>query len=222
MLALDLYSGGGGACLGMQAAGFHVIGIDIKYHKNYPSDQIVADLSQGLPVDITQFSLAWASPPCQRFSSGSRACINPDKWKEHPDLIDPTRELLKDHPFSVIENVPQAPLKASLILNGPSVGLNWIQRKRHFEISFLIWQPELPRVPGIRFSILKSRSATNPRDKELREDLGLPSTIPKDVAKVFMGIPLNQKMTDAEIGESVCPPIAEFIAREARRQLEMY
>ena len=31
-LALDLFCGGGGACIGMQQAGFEVVGIDIKPH----------------------------------------------------------------------------------------------------------------------------------------------------------------------------------------------
>ena len=46
LLALDLFCGGGGACIGMQQAGFEVVGVDIKPHKNYPGHFIQADIAQ--------------------------------------------------------------------------------------------------------------------------------------------------------------------------------
>ena len=50
-LALDFFCGGGGACIGMQSAGFEVVGIDIKPRPNYPGEHfILADLSKGSPV----------------------------------------------------------------------------------------------------------------------------------------------------------------------------
>ena len=71
-LALDLFSGGGGACIGMQRAGFEVIGIDIKPHPNYPAEMIIADTSRLLAICLLSlrkdFDFVWASPPCQLFS----------------------------------------------------------------------------------------------------------------------------------------------------------
>lgn len=113
MRALDLYAGEGGACLGMQWAGFEVVGIDINPHPNYPGELIIADLSTGqLPVDIHKFDFVWASPPCQKFSV-STLC-RPERVESHPDLIPVTREMLKGHPFTVIENVPSAPLRVDV------------------------------------------------------------------------------------------------------------
>ena len=142
-LALDLFCGGGGACIGIQRAGFEVVGIDIKPHKNYPSHFIQADIHH-LPVSIDDFAFVWASPPCQRFSAGARVSRNPKNNVKYPDLVQPTRQLLTGHPFTCIENVPNYPLRISLILNAPSVGLEWMQRKRLFELSFLAWQPLIP------------------------------------------------------------------------------
>ena len=218
-LALDLFCGGGGACIGMQRAGFEVVGIDIKPHKNYPGHFIQADV-HNLPVLIDDFDFVWASPPCQRFTPGAKCSRNPNNSEKYPYLVEPTRRLLAGHPFTCIENVPGSPLRLSLILNGPSVGLNWVQRKRFFELSFWMWQVELPKCKGIRFSICKSRSPMNPIDDQMRKRLGLPMSVPKDVAKCFMGIPQEQHMTDSEIGESVAPPMAEYIAKEALRQMQ--
>ena len=203
----------------MQWAGFEIVGIDIKPRPNYPGHFIQADITKGLPVDIHAFDFVWASPPCQRFSIGTQSAKDKDCWKKHPDLIPITREILSQHPLTCIENVPKAPMPYMLKLNGSSVGLNWIERQRIFETSFWIWQPHLPKAKGERFTIAKTRGATNEADRQRRKRLGLPTTIPKDVAKAFMGIPQEQPMTDAEIGESVPPAYSEFIAREALRQM---
>ena len=218
--ALDIFCGGGGACIGMQWAGFEVVGVDIKPHKNYPGHFIQGDIHD-LPVNVHDFEFVWASPPCQRFSLGTQCTKNKEHYKNHPDLIPITRKILSGHPFTCIENVPRAPMRYGIFLNAPSVGLNWMDRKRGFDLSFWMWQPLLLKCEGIRFTICKSRSPMNPVDDQMRKRLGLPTTIPKDVVKCFMGIPQDQEMTDAEIGESVAPPMAYYIAKEAHRQIEI-
>ncbi len=42
----------------------------------------------------------------------------------HPDLIPQTRALLAPHPFTIIENVPRAPIRADVVLTGPMVLLS--------------------------------------------------------------------------------------------------
>ena len=85
-LALDLFCGGGGACIGLQQAGFEVVGIDIKPHKNYPGHFIQADITKGLPIkNLMGFSLIWASPPCQLFSVASKFKNNDWKTASEPN-----------------------------------------------------------------------------------------------------------------------------------------
>ena len=218
MLALDLFCGGGGACIGMQQAGFEVVGIDNKVHKNYPGYFIQADALHP-PVNLSDFDFVWVSPPCQRFSVGTKC--RKDAYKKHPDLIEPVRALLKGHPYTCIENVPHAPIRPDLILNGPSVGLKWITRKRIFETSFFIWNPLLPQVKYHSFTICaNSRAYVNQSDKKRREKMGFPMCIPKSVAKMFMGLPCWLEMNNREIGEAVPPPYARYIAEEVIRQIK--
>ena len=218
--ALDLFSGGGGAAIGMRWAGFEVVGVDIKRHKNYPGDQIIADI-HNLPVDVMDFDFVWASPPCQAHSFAARFGNN--DWQRHPDLIPITREVLKGHPYSVIENVPGAPLLHNVVLTGKSVGLERLERRRHFECSFMMFYPKPERLErwkwtlGIAGTITKSMCSSSHFYN--RKANGLPGRLPNHVAKGIMGIPVIYPMTNAEIGEAVPPAYAEFIAKEARRQM---
>ena len=139
MKALDLFCGGGGTALGLFDAGFkEVVGVDIKKPRDYPGDFVQGDVRE-LSVRLDEFDFIWASPPCQRFSVSTRSRGN--DWKNHPDFIPVTRDLLRDHPFTVIENVMRAPIRADVVLTGPSVGLERIRRTRHFETSFFCWSP---------------------------------------------------------------------------------
>ena len=220
--ALDLFCGGGGAAIGLKWAGFEVYGIDIEMHRNYPGHFIQAD-ALNPPVDLMDFDLIWASPPCQLYSVSSRFGNN--DWKRHPDLIEPVRELLRPHPWTVIENVPGAPLRYNVVLTGKSVGLERLERRRHFECSFMMFYPKPERLErwkwtmGIAGTITKSMCSSS--HFYHRKANGLPGRIPNAVAKGIMGIPVIYKMTNAEIGEAVAPPMAEFIAREAMRQMRI-
>ena len=109
MRALDLYCGAGGASRGLQQAGFHVTGVDLYPQPNYCGDVFVqADALRYLKTaDLSRFDYIHTSPPCPRFTAlktGPNA-----KGDAHPDLIKPTRELLKvtGLPY-VIENVEGA------------------------------------------------------------------------------------------------------------------
>ena len=222
MKALDLYCGAGGASIGLRWAGFtEIIGIDIAPQPRYPFDFIQADIHQ-LPVDIHEFDFVWASPPCQLFSVSSR--FGDNDWQRHPNLIPITRKVLEGHPWTVIENVPGAPLRCNVVLTGKSVDLERLERRRHFECSFCMFYPKPERLErwkwtmGIAGTITKSMCSSS--HFYHRKANGLPGRIPNAVAKGIMGIPVIYPFTNAEIGEAVPPPMAEFIAREAKRQIE--
>lgn len=218
MIALDLFCGGGGACIGMQQAGFEVVGVDIKPHKHYPGHFIQGDI-HNLPVNVHDFDFVWASPPCQAFSRG-RFCRGKQP-NEYDDLIPQTREILKKHPYTCIENVMQAPIRKDIILTGTTVGLPFIVRKRAFEISFWMWQPIiLPKTTNLTLCITKSLSANNMGSRKVCGELGLPIRIPVVVAKAVMGIPYHQQMVGEDIGDAVPPAYSKMIADEVMTQLK--
>jgi DNA (cytosine-5)-methyltransferase 1 len=138
---LDLFCSAGGVARGLQLAGFHVTGVDIKDQPRYCGDVFYQADAMTYPLD--RFDMIWASPPCQRFSM-----MRTMHKREHADLLTPTRErfLKLDIPW-VIENVPNAPLRpGSLMLCGTMFGLGVgdaeLRRHRYFETPFLLIGPQ--------------------------------------------------------------------------------
>lgn len=138
---LDLFCGAGGAAVGYHRAGFEVVGVDIKPQKHYPFKFIqmdVRDLAFHLDYyQLNNFKAVHASPPCQAFTD----LKSMHNSKKHDDYLTPTRKLLKiiRLPY-VIENVPGAPMRASLMLCGTMFGLSTkdaeLRRHRYFETTF--------------------------------------------------------------------------------------
>lgn len=129
--ALDLCCCAGGATRGLQMAGFHVTGVDIKRSPRYIGDSFI--LADALEVDISGYDLIWASPPCQRYSE---AVSIKDRFYSS-DLLPRLRERLSREakvPY-IIENVEGAKklLREPVFLCGTMFGLN-IWRHRFFEI----------------------------------------------------------------------------------------
>lgn len=154
MKILDLFCGAGGAATGLCQRWPHaeIIGVDIKPQPHYPFRFIRADVL-ALTFSFSMFDFIWASPPCQRYTQ----MLNHGRTNRnnHPDLIEPSRERLKDSrvPY-VIENVANAPLYNPIMLCGEMFGLR-VLRHRFFECSFEVRQPAHPRHNphgAIRFS----------------------------------------------------------------------
>jgi len=117
--ALDLFCGAGGATRGLQLAGFHVTGVDIRPQPRYIGDAFhQADAFDVLLV--TGYALIWASPPCQAYTRAKSL-----HKREHPKLIEPVRVALRATgiPY-IIENVPGAPLLEPVQLCGTAFGLS--------------------------------------------------------------------------------------------------
>jgi len=170
MRILDLYCVAGGAGKGYHDAGFEVVGIDIKPQLNYPfafsrmvaleALQILIDggsiiTTKGL-FKLEDFDFIHASPPCQSSSALTKG-TNYGKFT-YPDLIEPTRDLLKETglPY-VIENVAGAAIDKDIMLCGEMFGLAVI-RHRFFELGD--WKAyQLPhrkhrgRVAGMRHGV---------------------------------------------------------------------
>lgn len=138
---LDLFCGAGGAAVGYYRAGFDVVGVDINPQPRYPFEFHQADALDVLRAIVadgwtTPFDVIHASPPCQAHSK-ARAI----RGRSHPELIEPTRELLRPVgvPY-VIENVEGAPLRRDIMLCGTMFsglgvpGRGELRRHRIFEV----------------------------------------------------------------------------------------
>jgi DNA (cytosine-5)-methyltransferase 1 len=151
MRILDLFSGAGGAAMGLHRAfpEAEIVGVDIKPQLRYPFTFVQADIlatGHGLHMDYWDF--VWMSPPCQAYTNQGKV-----SGKQHPRLIQPMRdrwkrinrcESIKGHKITpwVIENVIGAPLQMPVMLCGSMFGLG-VRRHRNFETNFL-WQAPTP------------------------------------------------------------------------------
>src|SRR6266851_7296325 len=146
--ALDLFCGAGGTTKGLQRAGFHVTGVDIKRQPRYCGDAFVQADALRPPFDLSRFDFIWASPPCQAFSAStiSHRLLG----KEYPDLIAPVRLMLAESgAVTVIENVVGAPIRPDIRLDGTMFEGLRVVRERWFECSFYALRPPSARWPGI-------------------------------------------------------------------------
>jgi DNA (cytosine-5)-methyltransferase 1 len=149
MIALDLFSGAGGAGLGLRWAGFdRVIGVDVVDYSEYYA--VAGEFHQmkweeGLEKFADVADLIWASPPCHRYSRMTKS--RPGLAETKPDYIAAVREALiaTGRPW-VIENVGGAPLRSPVMLCCWSFGYA-TYRHRYFETSHPVREKEhLPHV----------------------------------------------------------------------------
>ena len=198
--ALDLFCCAGGATKGLQRAGFHVTGVDIKPQPRYCGDAF--HQADALTFPLEEFDFIWASPPCQAWSESTPLCSR----GKHPRLISPIRELLSASGAEYcIENVDGArfELNPNLMLCGTMFGLR-IWRHRWFECSF---EPGMvPQCVHIGHPVVISGSAHGRGEAkvpEMREAMQVP----------WMKI-------RSEIREAIPPAYSEFIGRQVIQILE--
>ncbi len=197
--------------MGYHRAGFKVTGVDIRPQKNYPFDFHQADVLDLDPEWVASFDAIAASPPCQAFSQATK------RWKDrqHPDLLDPTRELLTrtGRPW-VIENVPGAPLRNPRLLCGSMFDLD-VQRHRLFEANWplrdhqwpcrhKIWAPRYPAARG------EQRRAGN-LAKVITVAGHADYAGHAELRSLAMGI---DWMTQAELSQAIPPAYTEFIGHQ--------
>jgi DNA (cytosine-5)-methyltransferase 1 len=132
---LDLFCGAGGAAWGYWMAGFAVTGVDTEPQPDYPFAFIQAD---ALTFPLAGYDAVHASPLCMRFARVTEATAT---RAGHPDTLTPTLARLEacDLPW-VVENVPEAPMRADYVLCGCRFGLP-VMRRRKFAVSWQARQP---------------------------------------------------------------------------------
>lgn len=220
---LDLYCCQGGASAGYEAAGFDVFGVDLEKQSRYPYPFHQGDALTVLDVLLHGWSLPFdlngrrrylelddvaaihTSPPCQAHTLAQRIQGN-----DHPDLIAPTRELLRelDVPW-VIENVPGSPLENPIQLCGAMFGLR-TYRHRLFESNVPLAAPAHPE------HVAKTTKMGRPvRNGEFMHVVGNFAGV--DLGREVMGMPWA---TRDGLREAIPPAYTEFIGRQLVANLE--
>ena len=232
---LDTFCKAGGATKGYQRAGFYVVGVDVEPQPNYCGDEFIqADALNLLECwdvhdgdcwpEIGPVAAIHASPPCPRYSVLRHA--NVTKGSDHPDLVGRTRELLEATGLPwVMENVPGAPMSATVVLCGSMFGLGsgdrYLQRHRLFEASFGMLQPTCAHrgeaigvygggptgrytfENGIRKGLKGRRGGYQGRMDERREAMGI------------------DWMTSQELNNAIPPAYTEFIGTQLLNHLKV-
>ena len=189
---LDLFCGGGGASFGYAQAGFAVHSVDLSPQPHYPFEYDQADALEYVRAYAYQYDVIHASPPCQRYSA--MTCCRPGRSAVYPDLIEPTRAMLKKigKPW-IIENVVGAPLIHPIMLCGTMFGLP-LYRHRLFESSMTLTAPPHPK------HVIRGSRAGHYRPGEIISVCG--NCTPIALARKAMGI---DWMSRHELAESIPP-----------------
>ena len=215
---LDLFCGAGGAAMGYHRAGFDVVGVDILPQPNYPFEfhQFNA-LAIGVATVRIGFDAIHASPPCQAHTSMK---VMWNARDDHPDLIQPTRELLQATglPY-VIENVPGAPVSRLTRLCGSSFGLGvevydgWRQLRRHryFETSFPMLSPPCQH-EGATIGLYGDHARDRRRVDGKSRGKDFPDRDKLELGRKAMGMPWAQKWR--EISEAIPPAFTEHVGHQ--------
>lgn len=216
--ALDLFCCAGGVSKGLADAGFDVWGVDIQPQPEYvhPGRFVQGDALRP-PFDLRTFDFIWASPPCQAYSAASR----PQRiaGASYPDLVAPTREMLDATgvPYC-IENVPGAPIRPDLVLDGTMFPNVRVLRVRWFELGgFWCLSPLSRNRRGIIVSgeYLTSSGLTKGPSSSLRR-AGVRHQ-PLSVWRTAFGI---DWMRGKALSQAIPPAYAEFIGRAALQSIQ--
>jgi DNA (cytosine-5)-methyltransferase 1 len=197
--------------MGYHRAGFEVVGVDHLPQPRYPFEFVQVDALEYLAEHGQEFDVIHASPPCQAYSiSRNNGC-----HADAPQLIEPTRELLKQTgKVYIIENVPGAPLITPFQLCGASFGLGVLGfdlcRHRLFECNIFVLTPQCQHKRGNTVGVYGNGTNSYHRTKfgrcvtinELREAMGIDWMVRK------------------ELTQAIPPAYTEWIGRQLLKILE--
>jgi DNA (cytosine-5)-methyltransferase 1 len=223
-LALDLFCKAGGATKGLQRAGFYVVGVDIEPQPRYCGDAFVQGDALHPPFELARFDFIWASPPCAEYVNAGLRALADRKMKapRKERLIGPVRAMLiASGVLFAIENVPSAPLRRDIVLDGDMFGLG-TYRQRIFETNFFTLQPPLSRPFGPESrpgSVTISGRGAGLRGRVYFSKEGKRRfRRPDNVAAWRAAIGIDWMARD-EIAQAIPPAYGEFIGRAALRAL---
>lgn len=215
MRALDLFCCAGGATRGLQLAGYHVTGVDIKPQPRYIGERFIQDDAMAWlrreREPLISFDLIWLSPPCQRYSR-----ITPKRTKSnHPDLLPQALKLARMQPVPYIaENVEgtQVLMQSPVMLCGTMFGLE-IWRHRWFEVG---------NVPGLLILTPPCCHIGHPILISGRSMRGVAKGAPRPreplKAEKVRGIQIDWMITK-ELDEAIPPAYSKFLAEQIQHAL---
>jgi hypothetical protein len=169
-IALDICCRKGGATVGLQRAGFYVIGVDIEPQPGYPGDEFIqADgiavlqfvASQGWlattdTARIVRPTLIWKSWPCQAANTATASNRARGIRDNHRQFIPEGRALADrigipyviEQPTSSIKGTIRQDLTLCMDMFKGELPPPWVQKHRSFEIhGFEVEQPAHPAGP---------------------------------------------------------------------------
>lgn len=164
-IALDICCRKGGATVGLQRAGFHVIGFDIDPQPGYPGDEfIIADgievLAQLAALGSMKVNgrwvrpaLTWQSWPCQDGNTATASNRKRGIEDSHQQFIPQARELsdrigipwVIEQPTSSRAGLIRRDLTLCMDMFRGDMAPPWVQKHRSFE--FGCWPRKLPEQP---------------------------------------------------------------------------
>lgn len=203
--ALDLCCCAGGATRGLQLAGYHVTGVDIKPQKHYIGDRFIQ--ADAMEVDLRGYDLIWASPPCQAHSD-----LQKQSKIIYADLIEPVRQMLitTGVPY-IIENVEGAPLIKPIMLCGTMFEGLRVIRHRLFESNIPLRTPEHSRHPLVfTHDKRKAHYGKLNQDTSFVQVTGGGNCSVQN-KRAAMGI---QWMSGKELNEAIPPAYSRFLAEQ--------
>lgn len=158
-ICLDLFCRMGGATVGYQRAGFHVIGVDIEPQPGYPGDEFIQSEALGVLRTLSQRggeiysnrlrrwvrpALIHTGPPCQGQNTATASNRIRGIKDDHPSLVAPTRDLLDrvgipyviEQPTSSVKGTIRRDLTLCMDMFKGELPPPWVQKHRSFELGF--------------------------------------------------------------------------------------
>jgi len=167
-IALDICCRKGGATVGLQRAGFYVIGVDIDPQPGYPGDAFVQmdglELLRRLtrtngwlgPSELARPALIWQSWPCQEGNNATASNRARGIKDDHEQFIPRARELsdrigipyVLEQPTASRKDLIRRDLTLCMDMFKGDMPPPWVQKHRSFELSgFSVSQPMHPAGP---------------------------------------------------------------------------
>ena len=218
---LDLFCGAGIGADGYLAAGFDVVGVDIRPQPNYPGTFVQADAMEWLDDAVAElwspnYDVIHASPPCQLFTRAQHLRdAQGSQSKETVDLLTPTLELIVDsNVMWIVENVAGAPgMENATMLCGSSFGLG-VRRHRYFLSNRpLIGKPCDHKGQGRPWGVYHVPGDSIPAGGRTARNL--------EHGKEVMGVAADRPCTWDELKEGVPPAYTEHLGRQLLAHLEV-